>query len=147
MCVVCFEIPLPPYKHWLYWLCIKSININKFGCSEPLRDVLEIQTKSLKNAYKEIHILVQIQPSCLQLYKNELLLIYFRQFYLHTKQFFKFELFVKILKQLFSRTHINSYFCNGRFDSYFYCTSWPRMACNNCITLPWILILECTWCT
>ena len=55
----------------------------------------------MKNAYKEIHILVQIQPSCLQLYKNELLLIYFQQFYLHTKQFFKFELFVKILKQLF----------------------------------------------
>ena len=35
-----------------------------------------------------------------------------------------FELFVKFPEQLFFVTHINGYFCNCKFDAYFYRTTF-----------------------
>ena len=41
------------------------------SCSKKF--VLETETKSLKNTFKEIHILVKFQAPCVQLYNNQLL--------------------------------------------------------------------------
>ena len=70
---------------------------------------MEIWVKPLKSTCNEIHILVKLLSSCLQLHKNELLLSYISKISAtFFKQFFKFHLFssFKFPEQLFPRTHI-----------------------------------------
>ena len=71
---VCHPYVTPMYSHVIHMSLVGArmslVGGLTMNHSRSKKFVLETETKSLKNTFKEIHILAKFQAPCLQLYNN-----------------------------------------------------------------------------